>query len=247
MNNFGRKCSAVCVALVCWGGLSATAFADEISGTLNLAGTITVGDDNGGTINFIPLTSGSPFTFTVIPSTGSFAGLATDSGTESASLDGVDEPINTVLTTPIVGFLSIPAAPLTFDLTEVMGAATAGSTPCTLTTTTGSCYVAGTPFNFNSGAGGASATFSVIGNFNEQGLTEDGVILEYSATFVGESIADVLNDFLTTGSSQQSSDGELTVSVMGTTTPEPGTLSMFLAGACLAGVGVFKTKRRVSK
>src|SRR5208282_3397203 len=95
-------------------------------------------------------------TLVVIPSTGSFAGLTGDDGTESTSLNGVAEPINTVLATPISGFLSIPdpSPVLTYDLTEVLGPSTVGEAPCTLATIVGSCYVAGTPFNFNTGSGG---------------------------------------------------------------------------------------------
>jgi hypothetical protein len=231
------------------GGIfSPMAFGSSITGTLNIAGTITVSDLNGGTINFTPLGSTPPlnaFTFSVIPSTGSFSSLDNDDGSESTSLDGVAEPINVVLATPITGFLDIPSAPLTFDLTEVLGADTTGETACTSATTSGSCFVTGTPFNFNSGSGGASATFSVVGDLNYEGLTAPSVVLQYSATFVGESIADVLNAFLTTGSSMQSSDGEVSASVA--SVPEPDTLALFVAGVCLVGVGFFTKKRSVSR
>jgi len=142
-----------------------------------------------------------------------------DRGSESTSLNGLAQPINTVLASPITGFLSIPAAPLTFDLTEVLGTATTGEPPCAVTTTTGSCYLSGTPFNFNTGSGGASLTFSVAGNLNYQGLTAAGVILQYSATFVNQSIGQVLTAFLSTGSTLQSSDAQVTVNVTGPAPP----------------------------
>jgi hypothetical protein len=126
---------------------------------------------------------------------------------------------------------------LTFDLTEVLGASTSGETPCTLATVSGSCYVAGTPFNFNSGAGGSSATFAALGTLNYLGVTVPNVVLQFSATFVGESISTVLNTFLTTGSSVQSSDAELTV-----LTPEPGTMTMFLAGAGLMAIAALRRR-----
>jgi hypothetical protein len=222
-------------------------FASSITGTLNLAGTITVSSANGGTINFIPLVAGQSSTFVVLPSSGSFGILAGDVGSESASLNGIAEPVNTQLASMVTGFLTIPQGGLTFDLTEVLGPSTAGESPCTLTTTTGECFVAGTPFNFATSSGGSSAaTFAVLGNLNYNGLSAKGVTLAFSATFVGETIGQVLNDFLTTGSAMQSSSGQVIVNVVSNPppTPEPGTMTMLLTGVGLMTAAVFTRKRK---
>jgi hypothetical protein len=230
------------------GGFSPMAFGSLI-GELNLGGSILVSSASGGSISFVPLSSGSPFTFQTQVSTGSFAVISAGTdGTETTSLTPALEPLNTVLSSPITGFLDIPTTPsgaLTFDLTEVLGPATTGVPLCTTTTTSGSCYILGAPYNFNTGSGGSSATFAVVGNLHYNGQTASNVVLEYSATFVNESIGAVLTAFQTTGSSMQSSDGEVSISV--SATPEPGTLPLLMAGICLIGVGVSFKKRNLSR
>jgi len=220
------------------GGATATiAQAAAISGTLNIAGSITVTNVNGGTIHFDPLSGTTGPTFDVIPSTGSFLVLNNDTGTETSTLDPVNEPVGTILGTPITGFLTLPGPPaLTYDLTEVL--ASTNPTPCTPATSSGSCSIAGAPYDFNTGSGGASATFSVLGNLNYMGQTIDNVVLQYSATFTGETIGQVITAFETSGSSVQSSDAELTVTV----TPEPSTLVMLFAGMGLCAVSLVLRK-----
>jgi hypothetical protein len=215
------------------------ASAAPIMGMLNIAGSITVSNANNGTIIFDPITgiAGTP-TFDVIASTGSFQVLGGDTGTESTSLNGTNEPVGMMLTPPVTGFLNIPAGALTFDLTEVL-AATA-STQCTATTSSGSCFIPNAPYNFNSGSGGASATFSVLGNLHYMGQTVNNVTLQYSATFVGETIGQVISAYQSSGSSVQSSDAELMVVV----TPEPSTSIMLAMGAGLLGLSVFLKRRR---
>jgi hypothetical protein len=76
---FNFRGTVLCIAVGLAGGIfSPMAFGNSVTGTLNLADTITVSDANGGTINFVPLSGGSPFTFVVIPSIGSFSSLGGD-------------------------------------------------------------------------------------------------------------------------------------------------------------------------
>jgi hypothetical protein len=209
-------------------------FADPVTGELAFTGTVMA---TLTSLNFCTITSCTTGSGTItvdgMTSTGTFAGLGGDTGTITDINSTTTPPGSTV---SLANFVTVPAASATFTLTE-LDPGTGGACPPVGSAT---CTPPGTATIFENTATGSSAEFSVNATAaltSALGQTTD-YTGTFSATFNGESVADVLSMLAGGGSITTPFSATFTPVPTTTTVPEPDTASLIGLGVILLGAGV---------
>ncbi len=207
--------------------LVGAAYATPISGTLNITGDVAVG---ATTIDWLPLGGGTG-TFTVTPSsTGSFSGLAGDSGTVK-DLDVLTEPVGVPIS--VLNFIVLPGG-ISFELTMI-DAGVFGSIDCSAAPAAGqNCTPLipppKSPFNLTNTAVGSTASFTIRG-IATSGTDTAAVIGIYTTQFTGQDYQNLLATIGSGGTVQASYSANFLVSQA---IPEPSTAYLILGGLALA-------------
>lgn len=230
--------------------LPSHAFADSISGTLNVAGTITLTSTG---IAFAPSGTTGTVLADAFTNTGTFATL--NSGDPTSEQSGTIYDINFATTTPgsvfITGFSSAPDA--TLDLTG-LGPGVFGASQCAAAPAVGqTCTPSLSPYNFvNLPAGTGFDTLLSISVTGTAVNTSTGETSPFTGTITTQFAGPYQMLFATVANGGSvSSSFSATFVVDGgddtggtTTTPEPGSFLMLLAGlgtlTLLAGLRRFR-------
>ena len=217
--------------------LPTVAQAVPIAGDLAISGRVRVTQEN---IDFY-LTSDPTNEFGVLDSTPGdyFDSLPLFSTGDALDLNLVAQPPGPAGFAPLVNFLTFDADPgLSFTLT--------GIAECTLNCFGGSPIIVTpsgvflNPFSAtqeSNGQGGFNSQISIQVRGTVQDTTGgDGVSNftgSYTATFTGQSLADLILDFTADGQIDAGYDAEILVTASPTEVPEPATLLTFGAGTAL--------------
>ena len=208
--------------------LPTTAQAVPIAGDLTLAGIVRVTSTD---IDFVAFPGGNEFIALPDPNSDYFDYLALSFG-DALDLNNILQPVGPAGFPPLANFL-------TFDDDMGLSFSLSGIASCDPAT----CFVPGSAFNvfqtFNNTTGVFDTTIqmSVSGTVQDTtGPNGTGEISNftgsYTATFMGQSIANVLADFLADGEVNAGYDAEFVVSIP-SQVPEPATLLTFGAGTAL--------------
>jgi len=225
-----KKALFSALAVVSLAILPTTAQAVPIAGDLTLAGAVTV---TATDINF--LESFGSNEFIVIPDPGPADYFTFLSGTfgDALDLNYLAQPVGPGGFTPLQNFLTFDADPgLSFTLEAI-----AACDPAT-------CFFPGTPFNifqtFNDTTGDFDTTVQMALRGTVQDTTGPNGTGEistfaasYTATFQGQTIAEVMADFNADNQIDAPYSAEITAQIVPTAIPEPATLLTFGAGTAL--------------
>jgi hypothetical protein len=225
-----KKAIFSALAVVSLAILPTTAQAVPIAGDLTLAGAVTV---TATDINF--LESFGSNEFIVIPDPGPADYFTFLSGTfgDALDLNYLAQPVGPGGFTPLQNFLTFDADPgLSFTLEAI-----AACDPAT-------CFFPGTPFNifqtFNDTTGDFDTTVQMALRGTVQDTTGPNGTGEistfaasYTATFQGQTIAEVMADFNADNQIDAPYSAEITAQIVPTAIPEPATLLTFGAGTAL--------------
>lgn len=226
-----KKALFSALAVVSLAILPTTAQAVPIAGDLTLAGAVTVTDTD---IDFLDSFAGGN-EFIVIPDPGPADYFSFLSGTfgDALDLNYLAQPVGPAGFTPLQNFLTFDADPgLSFTLEAI-----AACDPAT-------CFFPGTPFNifqtFNDTTGDFDTTVQMALRGTVQDTTGPNGTGEistfaasYTATFQGQTIAEVMADFNADNQIDAPYSAEITAQIVPTAIPEPATLLTFGAGTAL--------------
>lgn len=216
--------------------------ADPISGTVNISGSVAVGET---TIDFQPPAGPPSGTFVVsnTGNTGSFAGLANTTGTILDLNDTLQPPGQTF--TPLNGFVTFTAAPnISLNLTGI-DPGTYSSADCfTLPAAGQTCTPPSTgngfasPFNLsNTSATTSTAAFTVFGDAVNTATGESNPFIGVFSTQFTVPYQTLL---------QEVASGDIATSYSSTftatTVPEP--MTPILLGSGLVGLAMLRRRRR---
>ena len=219
------------MAVVSLAILPTTAQAVPIAGDLTLAGAVTV---TATDINFLDSFAGGN-EFIVIPDPGPADYFSFLSGTfgDALDLNYLAQPVGPAGFPPLANFLTFDADPgLSFTLEAI-----ASCDPAL-------CFFPGTPFNifqtFNDTTGEFDTTVQMALRGTVQDTTGPNGTGEvstfsasYTATFQGQTIAEVMADFNADNQIDAPYSAEITARIVPTAIPEPATLLTFGAGTAL--------------
>lgn len=226
-----KKALFSALAVVSLAILPTTAQAVPIAGDLTLAGAVTV---TATDINFLD-SFGAGNEFIVIPDPGPADYFTLLAGTfgDALDLNYLAQPVGPAGFPPLANFLTFDADPgLSFTLEAI-----AACDPAT-------CFFPGTPFNifqtFNDTTGDFDTTVQMALRGTVQDTTGPNGTGEistfaasYTATFQGQTIAEVMADFNADNQIDAPYSAEITAQIVPTAIPEPATLLTFGAGTAL--------------
>jgi hypothetical protein len=242
------SCRVLLASVLLGGLICATSPAAPISGTFNIAGTITVTPTSiAWTLNDVPFT---PERATIGPGdTGDFTGLG---GTQVVihNLSSGAEPVGGFPAQPFISFLAAPSLPtlnINFIFPGIYSSAACATLPATVgqtCTPPGSPANPGSPFNFVNNPPPAPLGPQATATFVFTGVTSDG-LENWQGNFTSQftsSYQSVLAQLASTGSVSNTFSATFTLTPAGNPVPEAGTMS--LLGLGLVGFSMKLRRRR---